>query len=149
MRRLTGFSALALSLLVVGGCVQGNFGGGYEQPTRLDVARVINVQQVATGGSWGYGAAIGGVAGVATGGGHSTESKLIRGALGALTGAAINKAFTAGDQDTYVVVQNRNGSTMNVRQNARDLVPGDCVQVETRYNGDIRLYRASSTQCTF
>jgi hypothetical protein len=131
MRRLTYFSALALSILMVSGCAQGGFGSGYDQPTRLDVARVISVQQVATGN------------------GHSNESKLIRGVLGALTGAAINRAFTAGDQDTYVVVQTRNGSTMNVRQDARDLVSGDCVQVETRYNGDIRLYRASSTQCNF
>lgn len=149
MRKLLSLSVL-VGALTLGGCAQGiGYGGGYQQPTRIDFAKVLSVQQVATGGSWGYGAAIGGTAGVLTGGGHSTESKLVRGALGALAGAAVNKAVTSGQEDTQVVVQLSNGSRMNVKHSSRDLTYGDCVQVETRYGGDIRLYRASPTQCNF
>lgn len=148
MRRIFNVSALVATLMLAGCAAGGNY-GAYQQPTRIETARVINVQQVATGGSWGYGAAIGGAAGVLTGGGHSNESKLVRGALGALAGAAINKAFTAGAQDNMVMVQTRTGMTLNVNHDSRDLVPGDCVQVETRYNGDIRLFRTSATQCSF
>ncbi len=148
MRRILSVSALTAALLLTGCATGGNY-GAYQQPTRIETARVVNVQQVATGGSWGYGAAIGGVAGVLTGGGHSNESKLIRGALGALAGAAINKGLTAGAQDNMVMVQTRTGLTLNVRHDSRDLAPGDCVQVETRYNGDVRLFRTSATQCAF
>jgi len=148
MRRIFSVSALAAALLLTG-CVSGGNYGSYQQPTRIETARVVNIQQVATGGRWGYGAAIGGAAGVLSGGGHSTESKLVRGALGALAGAAINKAFTAGAQDNMVMVQDRTGLTLNVKHDSRDLVPGDCVQVETRFNGDVRLFRTSATQCSF
>ncbi|WOF81429.1 hypothetical protein P5704_026395 (plasmid) [Pseudomonas sp. FeN3W] len=145
--RISLAAGLMSAVALLSGCVQG--GGAYQQPTRIDTGRIISVQQVTNNGGWGAGAAIGGAAGVLTGGGHSTESKLIRGALGALAGAAVQKGLTTGGQDTYVTVQTRYGQAYNVKHSSRDLVPGDCVQVETRYNGDIRLYRTSNTQCNF
>jgi outer membrane lipoprotein SlyB len=147
MRKLTLLVAVLSIAASLSGCAYQ--GGGYQQPTRLDVGRIIDVQQVRTNGSWVPGAAIGGVAGALTGRGHSTESKVVRAGIGALAGAAINKALTTGNSETHLVIQNRMGQVIQVAHNQSDLVPGDCVQIQTRYNGDVQIYRASSTQCNF
>ncbi|AYG48501.1 hypothetical protein DV532_25825 (plasmid) [Pseudomonas sp. Leaf58] len=84
-----------------------------------------------------------------SGGGHSTESKVIRGGIGALAGAAINKALTTGNTQTHLVIQNRLGQVIQVSHAQNDMIPGDCVQIQSRYDGDVRVYRTSSTQCNF
>lgn len=145
MRKISGMSMVALAMLL-GGCA---YQGGYQQPTRLEVGRVLDVQQVRTSGSWVPGAAIGGVAGVLTGAGHSTESKVIRAGVGALAGAAINKALTTGNTRTQLVIQNRLGQVIQVAHAKNDMIPGDCVQIQTRYNGDVQIFRTSATQCNF
>jgi outer membrane lipoprotein SlyB len=145
MRKYSLWGSLAMALALTGCAYQ----GGYQQPTRLEVGRVIDVQQVRTDGSWMPGAAIGGVAGVLTGSGHSTESKLIRGGVGALAGAAINKALTTGNSETHLVIQNRLGQVIQVAHSQSDMIPGDCVQIQTRYNGDVQIFRTSPTQCNF
>lgn len=145
MRGLCVLGAL-VAAATLSGCVSAD---RYQQPTRLEVARVVDIQKVTTSGSWVPGAAIGGVAGVLTGSGHSTESKLIRGGLGALAGAAINKALTTGGTQNQLVVQTRYGQMYQVMHDQSDLYPGDCVQVQTRYDGQMKLYRTSSTQCNF
>lgn len=122
---------------------------GYTTPTRLESARVIDVQTSKAGGSWAPGAVIGGGLGVLSGGGHSTESKVIRAAGGALIGAAVNKAITSGQTVTQVMVQTSRGQTMQVAHNYSDLIPGDCVMLETRRDGDVQLQRTSATQCNF
>lgn len=143
------FSLLGVSVVVaamLAGCASQ---GRYQQPTRLEVGRVIDVQQVRTNGSWLPGAAIGGVAGVLSGSGHSTESKVIRGGVGALAGAAINKALTTGNTETHLIIQNRLGQVIQVAHSQNDMIPGDCVQIQSRYDGDVRVFRTSSTQCNF
>lgn len=135
----------AFSALVLGGCVSGS----YNEPTRIETARVLDVHQVASNGSWAPGAAIGGVAGVLTGGGHSTESKIIRGAGGALVGAAINKVLTTGNLHTSLVLETGRGQMMQVEHDANDLAPGDCVVINTRRDGNVSIQRTSATQCQF
>lgn len=154
MRKLLSLSVLAVAL-TLGGCAQGGgyngYSNSYQEPTRIEYGRVMNTQQVSTGGAstWGYGAAAGGAAGLLSGRGHSTESKVIRGALGALAGAAVNKAVTSGSTTNQVLIQTRHGGQFNVRHGSNDLAYGDCVQIETRNGGNVRLYRASPTQCNF
>lgn len=135
----------AFSALFLGGCAS----GGYSEPTRMEAARVLDVHQVASNGSWAPGAAIGGVAGVLTGSGHSTESKVIRGAGGALIGAAINKVLTTGNTHTSLVLETGRGQMMQVDHDASDLVPGDCVVINTRTDGNVSIQRTSATQCQF
>ncbi|MBD8089195.1 hypothetical protein IFT48_04310 [Pseudomonas fluorescens] len=84
-----------------------------------------------------------------TGGGHSTESKVIRTGIGALAGAAVNKALTSGQTETQLVVQNRYGQMFQVVHDQSDMYPGDCVQIQTRYDGQMKIYRTSPTQCNF
>ncbi|AXH59518.1 hypothetical protein [Pseudomonas amygdali] len=146
MRKTSLLCALALAASITGCAAPGT---SYQQPTRLDVGRIVDVQKVATNGSWGTGAAIGGVAGLLTGGGHSTESKVIRAGVGALAGAAINKALTTGQMETQLVVQNRYGQMFQVIHDHSDMYPGDCVQIQTRYDGQMKIYRTSPTQCNF
>ncbi|WP_274643912.1 hypothetical protein [Pseudomonas serbica] len=141
------FLALAMaSTMAISGCA-GN--SGYNEATRMETARVLDVQQVASNGSWMPGAAIGGVAGVLTGGGHSTESKLYRGAGGALIGAAINKVLTTGNLHTSLVLESSRGQMIQVDHDANDLRPGDCVVINTRSNGNVSIQRTSQTQCSF
>lgn len=135
----------AFYALFLGGCAS----GGYKEPTRMEAARVLDVHQVASNGSWGPGAAIGGIAGVLTGGGHSTESKVIRGAGGALVGAAINKVLTTGTTHTSLILETGRGQMMQVDHDASDLMPGDCVVINTRSDGDVTIQRTSATQCQF
>lgn len=144
MRRL--YASLTLMSLALTGCVSDD---SFSTPLRIQTARVIDVQSYASASSWGTGAVIGGGVGVLTGIGHSTESKVIRGAGGALIGAAINKAFTAGSQEARLVVQTARGETLEVANNHNDLVPGDCVNLETRPDGDVQVTRTSTTQCNF
>jgi uncharacterized protein YaiE (UPF0345 family) len=132
--------------LLLTGCVST---GGYTTPTRIQTARVVDIQRGTTEGSWVPGAAIGGGVGVLTGIGHSTESKVIRGAGGALIGAALNKAFTTGNRETSLVVQTARGETLQIDHEYNDLVPGDCVNLETRQDGDVQVSRTSTTQCNF
>lgn len=146
MRKFSLLGGSMVMAALLAGCA---YQGGYQQPTRLEVGRVIDVQLVRTSGSWLPGAAIGGVAGVLSGGGHSTESKVIRGSVGALAGAAINKALTTGNTQTHLVIQNRLGQVIQVAHAQNDMIPGDCVQIQSRYDGDVRVFRTSSTQCNF
>lgn len=146
MRKFSLLCVMAVAASLAGCAAPGQ---SYQQPTRLDVGRIVDVQQIATNGSWGTGAAIGGVAGALTGGGHSTESKIIRAGVGALAGAAINKALTTGQTETQLVVQNRSGHMLQVVHDQSDMYPGDCVQIQTRYDGQIKIYRTSPTQCNF
>lgn len=144
MRRL--YASFTLMSLMLAGCVSD---GGYSTPLRIETARVVDVQAFTSEGSWAPGAVIGGGVGVLTGIGHSTESKVIRGAGGALIGAAINKAFTTGNKEVRLVVQTARGETLEVANNHNDLVPGDCVNLETRPDGDVQVTRTSTTQCNF
>lgn len=146
MRKISLLCALAMAASLTGCAAPGN---SYQQPTKLDVGRIVDVQKVTTNGSWGTGAAIGGVAGLLTGGGHSTESKVIRAGVGALAGAAVNKALTTGQTETQLVVQNRYGQMFQVVHDQSDMYPGDCVQIQTRYDGQMKIYRTSPTQCNF
>lgn len=141
------FLLLALaSSIALSGCASNS---GYVEPTRAETARVLDVHQVASNGSWVPGAAIGGVAGVLTGSGHSTESKLYRGAGGALIGAAINKVLTTGNLHTSLVLENTRSEIIQVDHDATDLRPGDCVVINTRYDGKVSIQRTSPTQCSF
>lgn len=144
MRRL--YASLTLMSLMLAGCASND---GFSAPIRIQTARVIDTQTLTSSGSWGAGAAIGGGVGVLTGIGHSTESKVIRGAGGALIGAALNKAFTAGSKEARLAVQTAQGDILDVANNHNDLVPGDCVNLETRPNGDVQVTRTSTTQCNF
>jgi outer membrane lipoprotein SlyB len=144
MKRL--YASFTLMSLVLSGCASD---GGFSPALRIQTARIVDVQSYSSEGSWGTGAVIGGGVGVLTGIGHSTESKVIRGAGGALIGAAINKAFTTGNPQARLVVQTSSGETLEVANNHNDLVPGDCVNLETRSDGDVQITRTSSTQCNF
>jgi hypothetical protein len=132
--------------LLLSGCASN---GGFTTPTRIQTARVVDIHRGTTEGSWAPGAAIGGGVGVLTGIGHSTESKVIRGAGGALIGAALNKAFTTGNPQTELVVETARGETLQIQHSYNDLVPGDCVNLETRQDGDVQVTRTSTTQCNF
>lgn len=143
-QRLT--ALMLASVVTLSGCA---FNSGYGDPTRIETARVLDVHQVPSNGSWVPGAAIGGVAGVLTGGGHSTESKIYRGVGGALIGAAVNKVLTTGNLQTSLVLESSKGQMMQVDHNASDLRPGDCVVVNTRRDGKVSIQRTSQTQCSF
>lgn len=144
MNRL--YASLTLMSLTLAGCAGDS---SFSTPIRIQTVRVVDVQAFGSAGSWGTGAAIGGGVGVLTGIGHSTQSKVIRGAGGALIGAAINKAFTTGKPEARLVVQTAQGETLEVANNHNDLVPGDCVNLETRPDGDVQVTRTSKTQCNF
>lgn len=144
MNRL--YASLTLMSLTLAGCAVDQ---GLTTPIRIQTARVVDAQAYMSDGSWGTGAAIGGGVGVLTGIGHSTESKIIRGAGGALIGAAINKAFTTGNKEVRLVVQTARGETLEVANEHNDLVPGDCINLETTPSGDVRVTRTSTTQCNF
>lgn len=144
MNRL--YASFTLMSLALAGCAGSN---DFSAPIRIQTARVVDVQSYASSGSWGTGAVIGGGVGVLTGIGHSTESKIMRGAGGSLIGAAINKAFTTGSQEARLVVQTAQGETLEMANDHNDLVPGDCVNLERRQNGDVKVTRTSTTQCNF
>jgi outer membrane lipoprotein SlyB len=140
------YASVPLLSLLLAGCVSST---GYSAPTRLEAARVVDVQHTTSSGSWGTGAAVGGGIGVLTGLGHSTESKVIRGAGGALIGAVVQKALTTGNQQVSIIVRTERGQTLQVAHGYNDLIPGDCVMVESRQDGNVKLARAGSSQCNF
>lgn len=142
--RYSSFLVVVGLSVALAGCAQ--HGGGYSTANRVDTAKVLDVQQVASDASWGPGAIIGGVAGVATGQGHSTESKLIRGAVGALAGGVVNRAVTSGRTEYQVLVQTTTGQQYRMAHGSGDLRVGDCVQVQHSGN-TAKLYRTSQTQC--
>lgn len=144
MRRLYA-TALAMSLLM-SGCTSYS---GYQLAILVETGRVIDVQHETSSGQWAPGAMVGGGVGLITGQGHSTESKVIRTSGGALIGAAINKALTNGEQNTFLLVQKPGGQILRIPHTHQDLIPGDCITMESRGSGSVKVFRTSHTQCNF
>lgn len=145
-RSRLGMTMIALlGAVLTSGCATSS---GYGSAHRVEVAKVLQVTQHRTQGSWVPGAAIGGAVGLATGQGHSTESKVIRTVAGAALGGAVNKAFTQGGIKHEVLLATQSGQRIRVEHPSSDLHPGDCVEVQYHGANAAKLYRTSPTQCT-
>lgn len=138
---LTALTAAAL----MSGCATSN---GYGPAHRIEVAKVLEVTEFRSQGTWVPGAAIGGAVGLVTGQGHSTESKVIRTAAGAAIGGALNKVVTSGAVRNEVLLVTQGGQRIRVEHRSTDLHPGDCVEVRYYGSNAAKLFRTSPTQCT-
>ncbi len=136
--------AAAMSLMIAG-CSS----GGYQQAIEIETVKIIDVQRYQTEGSAGPGAAVGLAAGIISGRGHSTESKVIRGLGGALVGGAVSKSLTSGHVEARLILQNRQGQRYVLPKQSLDLRPGDCMTMHTNRYGGTRVYRTSPTECNF
>lgn len=121
-------------------------GTGSTRNSLISVAygTVENVQQVAMKPSYGAGALIGGVVGLAAASGYSSGSQALGAAAGAGLGALIAKE-TAGTANQFTI-RLVNGNTVSVVTDQKDIDPGDCVSVEQGEHTNIR--RVAASMCT-
>lgn len=128
--------ALATVLLLGGAAASAD---AMAQSTTVSYGRVTNVRQVdlANQSSRNTGAALGGLAGVASGSGQSGSNRALRGIGGAAVGrrVAANNSNTRGFEYTVVL----NGQSTRIVTENSGLRVGDCASVERGSFTNIRL----------
>lgn len=135
----------ALSALLLTGCASG--------PTAPHVqhyvsAIVTDVTSEYKPSGYKTGAAVGAGAGLLTGRGHGTESKVIRSAGGALIGAALQKGLTSGTTTYKVQVLTSRGDVFAFKHNDEHIKIGDCVKYDMN-NPRAKLFHTSMNDCNF
>lgn len=137
-----------LATLTVLGCASNQYGQPAGERVIVDFGTITDIRGVEVQPSHTTGAVIGGLIGLATGSGHSTESKVYRTIGGAAIGAAAEHAITSGQSSTEYTIELVNGQLVRLILDGppRDLRRGDCVALETRGNRT-SMYRTDSRDC--
>lgn len=96
-----------------------------------DKYMMVYKSELVSAQSSGTGALVGGAVGLATGGGHSTGSKVIRTVGGAALGGAVERSLTSGNMRVRAIVFDETGTIKTVYYNQL-LRPGDCIQYKNK-----------------
>jgi len=105
----------------------------------------VSKQKKDTSGGKTGGAIVGGLLGLATSGGRSTGTKLLRSGVGAAGGAAVGGAVASGTEMAYTV-DLVGGGTVRVVMDSGNFHQGDCVSVERGKTNNMR--RVSDEFCS-
>jgi outer membrane lipoprotein SlyB len=123
---------------------------GNAQATKLSAVAYGTISAVSkqekdnSGGKKG-GAIVGGLIGLASSGGRSTRTKILRSGVGAAAGGAAGGAMASGTEMAYTV-DLVGGGTVRVVMDTGNFHQGDCVSVERGSTNNMR--RVSSEFCT-
>ena len=139
LRKMTYAGLLAGSMLLAGNV----------QATELSTVAygtisAVSQQKKDTSGGKTGGAIIGGLLGLASSGGRSTGTKLLRSGVGAAAGGAVGGAVASGTEMAYTV-DLVNGGTVRVVTDSGHFQAGDCVSVERGRTNNMR--RVSDEFC--
>lgn len=135
----------ALASLVLSGCAAN--AAAPHQPHYVS-AIVTDVTSEYTPSGFKTGAAVGGAAGLLTGRGHGTESKVIRTAAGAAIGGALQKGLTSGTTTYKVQVLTSRGDVYRFNHRDDNMRVGDCVKYDMN-NTRAKLFHTSMNECNF
>lgn len=119
------------------------------QPLEIVPAKVVSTLQQDDKGNWVVGATLGAAAGLISGQGHGTESKLIRTAGGAGVGVLASHLLAGRKKNTVVVLQDRSGVIYEIEHVSSEFGVGDCVLIHRRSQYSTTMHRANSSQCYF
>lgn len=139
VRQIARISMFAVSILCAGNV----------QATKLSTVAygtvsAVSKQEKDNSGDIKGGAIIGGIIGLATSGGRSTGSTVLRTGVGAAAGGAVGAAAGGGSEMAYTV-DLVEGGTVRVVMDSGSFREGDCVSVERGNTNNMR--RVSSTFC--
>jgi len=140
-----------LLLLLSSACAQQQYPNtvartSMNQVIRLEYGTVLEAQNVDVQSSAAGGAILGGLLGLASGRGHSGESKIIRGAAGAVIGGAVEKSLTSGSKGVAYTIRKMNGMIIKVVTEKINLLVNDCISIETT-NRTTYLTRVETSYC--
>lgn len=138
-RRIAYIGLLTCSMLLAGNA----------QATELSAVAygtitAVSTQEKDTSSGKKTGAIIGGLIGLASSGGRSTGTKVVRSGVGAAVGAGVGGSVSAGTELAYTV-DLVNGGTVRVVMDSGNFRQGDCVSVEQGRTNNMR--RVSSEFC--
>ena len=136
----------SLAMLALTGCAGGINDAPHQQ--HFVSGLVTDVTSEYTPSGYKTGAAVGAGAGLITGRGHGTESKVIRSAGGALIGAALQKGLTGGTTTYKVQVLTSRGDVFSFKHRDEHIKVGDCVKYDMN-NPRAKLFHTSMSDCNF
>jgi outer membrane lipoprotein SlyB len=134
-----------VGLLTAGVLLAGNAQATKLSAVAYGTISAVSQQKKDTSGGKKGGAVVGGLLGLATSGGRSTSTKLLRSGVGAAGGAAVGGAMASGTEMAYTV-DLVGGGTVRVIMDSGNFHQGDCVSVERGSTNNMR--RVSSEFCS-
>jgi hypothetical protein len=116
------------------------------QTSRVQFGVVRSAQEVPLNSNAAQGAIVGGMLGIASGGGGRSSRRVRNGMIGAGAGAALTGATEGPRMGMSYTVEMPDGSTTKIISDQREIVKGDCVSVE-QVGETANIRRTSSSYC--